>query len=378
MYKVLFIPLSLGYKTPEDTGFFHIVRDMALARELVRLAPETESIFIVPGLRANIVKSEGFNVIKSPPITFRSRIEDLHLYYDFLYSTIKKIEPSVIIGDMFSYPSLVADILSIPFVLVVDYIFPKDDINIFVRALGLRANLIIVCDTHPFWPIPSVLKAIENRVRFVGPILRPFNHLLEKSKREMKKELGFDPDDFLILVTMGGSGLFKEPFKVAIEAHKILRENIENVTIVLSLGIIPREEVTRGPLPEGLVILEYVKDLSPYIRASDVIVTRGGHGTLAEASVLGTPIIATNMPEMTRRLEDLCNIRRFRALGNTIFIPAYNFTPQKLAKCLTRILSDEELRNKMIRAGQRLPRDGRVKAAKLILNLLQKPDNFMR
>lgn len=369
-FKILFVPHLLGWRTAEDTGFFHIIRDLSLSEELLKIDPSVDIAFMVPGFRASFVESKGFKVIRTPVVTFHHKVEDFHVFFDYLYLTARKFNPDVVIGDMFPYASALAEFLNRPFILIADYVFPLGDVNVLARFFSLRVSKVLVCDTEPFWPVPKMLESIKNKMHFVGPILRQFNELRSKSKRDIKAELGFNPESPLILVTMGGSGLFSKPFKVAIEAFREVRKKIHNAVMLLCLGLTPKEKV--APIPEEVVIKSFISDLAPLIRASDVIVTRGGHGTLAEASVLATPIIVTNMYEPVRRQEELYNIRRFKFIGNVVFIPASDFTPKRLAFELERILSNDEFREKLVKAGLSIPTDGRVKAANLIYELLKK------
>lgn len=99
--------------------------------------------------------------------------------------------------------------------------------------------------------------------------------------------------------------------------------------------------------------------------------TRGGHGTLMEASALGSPIIATNMNDPYWRLEELYNIRRLKFIGNVTFIPASDFSPDRLARSIVKLLMNDTIREEMIKAGLSIPTDGRQKAAELIYRFLK-------
>jgi len=377
VYKILFIPHLLGWRDPNDTGFFHVVRDVALANELLKQRPSLNIKFVLPrGFRSQFVEDNRFNVIKVPPVTFYSRVVEFHMLFDLIYQKISELDIDLIIGDMFAYACVIADMLEKHCILIADYIFPRRSANILARFCARRASLIIVCDTELHWPLPPLLRSIKDRLYFTGPILRPFDHLLSKSKSDVKRELGIDPNKFLLLVTMGGSGLFREPFKVAVKAFKIVKKHLPSTIMILCTGRVLEEKILpEREVPNGLIIKRFVSDLAPYIRASDIIITRGGHGTLMEASILGTPIVATRTTHVTRKREEIYNIRRIMKLGNLIYIPPEHFNPETLARTLIRLLKNPNLRKRMIEAGQKLPKNGREKAARIIIEFLDSHRN---
>jgi len=333
---------------------------------------------MLSGSRALLVEKWGYDVIRVPAITFHSPTLEFINLFEVMYRSALYIKPDLIIGDMFSYASAIADSLKCPFILIADYLFPED-INVLFRFFARRTDLVIVCDTKLHWKLPNLLKPIEDKIVCTGPILRPFDELINTKKDILKRKLGFDPKDFLVLVTLGGSGGYLMRYKliheIAMEAFEMVRNDIPNVTMLICTGSSPRSIVTSKKRASKVIVKGFVDDLAPYIRASDVIITKGGHGTLMEASVLGTPIIAINLYEITRRKEELYNIRRFKKLGNLIHIPPTELNSRILANAIIKLLKDHKLREKMIKAGQKIPKDGRIKAASIIIELLRKNKN---
>ena len=90
---------------------------------------------------------------------------------------------------------------------------------------------------------------------------------------------------------------------------------------------------------KGLRIFDWVQDQEDYIMASDVIVSRAGHGTIMKSLVYGKPMILIPIPDHT---EQYGNARRAEALSVAKVIDQSKLTSTTLDIALNELLRDPD------------------------------------
>ncbi len=128
-----------------------------------------------------------------------------------------------------------------------------------------------------------------------------------------------------------------------------------------------RYVVSRGPrhdeyeLADNMLGAEFLPQTSvlPHV---DAVITHGGNNTVTECMWFGKPMLV--LPVFWDQHD---NAQRVHETGYGIRLPTYALTRDQLAGAVDRLLTDAELRERSVAAGERLrARPGTVAAADLI------------
>jgi len=169
-----------------------------------------------------------------------------------------------------------------PFVTVV-----TDMVSTHAMWFDKRADLILV-PTRMAWA-----SAVENhmdpdKVRVAGQPISLRHSIKDCDKATLRDKYGFPTDKFTVLLVGGGEGM--GPLG---ETAQAIDESGLDVNLVIVTG---RNTKLKAELEEltwenPTFIYGFVRDMPDFMRAADVIVTKAGPGTIAEALVAGLPII---------------------------------------------------------------------------------------
>jgi 1,2-diacylglycerol 3-beta-galactosyltransferase len=170
-----------------------------------------------------------------------------------------------------------------------------------------KPYLIVVTDlvsTHAAWfaneasqiIIPTqqaVRKAIRanvkpDQLKIIGlPVADRFCKPVGE-KKAIKEELGWTQDKVVILLIGGGEGM--GPLE---EISKKINDSNLDVALVVITGrnkkLKEKLENTKWSIP--VHIYGFVKNMPDFMRASDILLTKAGPGTISEALIAGLPII---------------------------------------------------------------------------------------
>src|SRR5208337_2957154 len=164
----------------------------------------------------------------------------------------------------------------------------------FVRtAIALvwgRSQLILIPDFPSPYTISVGNLAIPNRykgkVKLIGPIVAR-NGQPNHNQSEMKRRLGFSETRPLIYAAISGPKV--ERTILANLLLDSLSSFSKDYDVVLSRGN-PRGG--RKPLRlDGVTVYEWIENQDDFIKASDLIISRAGHGTIMKSLVYGKQMI---------------------------------------------------------------------------------------
>ncbi|MDI9643990.1 MAG: glycosyltransferase [Candidatus Verstraetearchaeota archaeon] len=284
--------------------------------------------FSTYGEAVEFVRKASFPVGEAPPIKVFEKVDGefdfrrtlsagpKNLYQFALQigaeiSLIERFKPDVVVSDSRLSTVLAARMIRIPSVLLLHQLrimIPhrrpikkryKLRIKSNVERLGLeilgslwkRSKVIIVPDLPPPYTIAkaNVVPSYQylKKVKLVGPIIPKHPEELPE-QAEIKRALGFD-DRPLIFAAI--SGTKAEKLMITKTMAEIFREFPDRYNIVLSRGI------SDSPCPEirtnggRLRIYNWVDDRYAYLKACDLLVTRGGHNTVGESIYYGKPMV---------------------------------------------------------------------------------------
>lgn len=177
-----------------------------------------------------------------------------------------------------------------PFVTVVtDPVTPHvawfcPDTDLCVVATETARDVALACGVPP------------ERVQVIGlPIRRAFETPRTETKPEARAGLGLEPDLPLVLLSGGGAGIGRLlPIAAAIGARLAHRSVRSQMAVIAGRNRRLQEQVQAQSWPIPLTAVGYVENMADWLSAADLLITKAGPGTLAEAACLGVPVLITD------------------------------------------------------------------------------------
>jgi uncharacterized protein (TIGR00661 family) len=141
----------------------------------------------------------------------------------------------------------------------------------------------------------------------------------------------------------------------------------ENYEIVISLGY---PNTDNKPIHHGNVtIYKWVPNRFEYLKASDLVICRAGHGTITQCMCYGKPMILIPTPNHT---EQLVNAMQTKNLGIAEIIQQEGLSKGKLLQTVQQTLeSTIPERTKEVQR-EALKHDGLENAVKTIIEMAEK------
>lgn len=133
------------------------------------------------------------------------------------------------------------------------------------------------------------------RVQVIGlPIRRAFAAVRGLPKAWLRSRLGLDPALPMVLLAGGGAGIGRMmPLARAIAARLAASGAPAQMVVAAGENRGLLRQLRREPWPLPVRCLGYVENMAEWMAAGDLLVTKAGPGTLAEAACLGLPAVIT-------------------------------------------------------------------------------------
>lgn len=198
--------------------------------------------------------------------------------------------------------------------------------------------------------------ALEDRVRCVGLPVHPRFARVADAPQAIRSSIGLDPRRTTALLVGGGEGAggLEEVVREIDRARLPLQ-----MIVVCGRNALLKERLEGAGLRTPARIYGFVKTMPELMRASDVVVTKGGPQTIAEALVVGRPVVVTQtLPGQEE--------------GNGVFVESrgLGFGPAStrlLVDHIAQIVTDDALREWMT---QNALRAGRPNAGRLVAQMI--------
>ena len=386
-------------------GLGHVTRDLAIAAELRRPAPELEILWLAAPPASDALRTADENVLAEASewrgasriaerCMSHGRLDLVHYVYRSrpawamnarLFRRVSDhYGVDIAIGDEafeVSVP-LVAHVLrlKVPFVMIFDFV----GTDAMTGAVHDRVGAWLL---NALWPLDRLVYARgPHSALFIGELedipCKPFGLGLPNRRKHAQEDylivghaLGFDPDDYtdphawrrrlgygdeqLVVCSVGGTSVGRELLELCTAAADPLRERVPDVRVVLVAG--PRIAVD-SVRARGCEVLGNVPRLYELFASSDVAVVQCGGTTTPELAALGRRFIYApieghfEQEVIARRLERHGVGRRMSLRATT-------------AEALAQMIFEE-----LGQYGQRgsMPLEGASKAAQHILATLEK------
>jgi pimeloyl-ACP methyl ester carboxylesterase len=136
--------------------------------------------------------------------------------------------------------------------------------------------------------LPMIRDWTERHFDFTGYITG-FDPADLGQRTKLRAELGYQDDERICIVTVGGSGVGADLLRRVIAAFPLAKERIAELRMVVVAG--PRIDPGSLPSHAGLQVLPYVHNLYRNLAASDLAIVQGGLTTSMELTAQRRPFL---------------------------------------------------------------------------------------
>jgi pimeloyl-ACP methyl ester carboxylesterase/predicted glycosyltransferase len=206
--------------------------------------------------------------------------------------------------------------------------------------------------------LPPIREWVEGHYDFAGYVTG-FDPAGLGDREELRRRLGYRPDERVCVVTVGGSGVGGHLLRRVIAAYPEARRLVPGLRMVVVAG--PRIDPASLPVHDGLEVHPYVHGLYQHLAASDLAVVQGGLTTCMELTAAGRPFLYFPLAHhFEQNFHVHHRLRRYNAGRRIDFTAA---TPEVIAAAIaTEIGRPVDYRP--------VETDGAARAARLLAELL--------
>lgn len=347
--KVLIMPCGIGMG--------HASRCVTIAQKLQE--EDVEIAFASYGSGYDMLNTyHEYQIFKLPDIKFYGVEGELDIKYTakksinapiiFLKSIyheskiIKKFKPDIVLADShFSVP-ITAKLFGVPCIMIqneltlnfsdqypqektVEYL--ENGLKKFVKNVCKLSNVIMVPDLPGSTEIPIKL---NEKVVHTGPFLRN-NPQKMLCKGDLRRKLGFENSEKIVLVTVGGSNFGIELLKIMCDASSML--DCDRLIFVTG----PTIEADFIQESHKIIKKKFLDNMMEWMKISDVIVSLAGHNTIMEVISLGIPNIIVPIDNHSEQLKNAMNIERY---GISIIEDIKKISPKQIAEDINMLIND--------------------------------------
>ena len=370
------------YMAPCGIGLGHVTRLHPIATELNKRGIQTVFSTYLDGLEyarhsrlptfaavpLNFkVKSDGTIDFKMTAATsglslgIRTFLKQVTREIEFL----KGFKPDVVVSDSRASSLVAARLLRIPVALVLNQfrveivrrpsgrkLSPVDRLFFFIANIGwlfIRTAIQLVWGSSQVIMIPdlpgpytislgnlAIPSRYNGKVRLIGPTFEeePSSRVTEATA---KHELGFDSKRPLIYGAVSGPRIEREV--VARILLATLKKMPREFQIAISRG--EPNGVRKAHHESRVKVYDWIENQDDFIKASDIVVSRAGHGTIMKSLLYAKPMILVPIPDHT---EQIGNARRAIQLHVAKVIDQNALNKDTLESAIQNILHSTEYR----------------------------------
>ena len=318
-------------------GLGHAQRDVAIARELRQLHPDLEIDWLAQDPVTRVLEAEGerihpasaFLANESRHIESESAEHDLHCFqawrrmdeillanFMVFHEVAEREQYDVWLGDeaweLDYYLHENPELKRAAYVWLTDFVgwLPMPDggpheayltadynaemIEHIARHRRTRDRALFVGNPGDIVPerfgpdLPMIREWTEQHFDFTGYI-SGFDPAQFADRQRLRDKLGYQPDEQVCVVTVGGSGVGAHLLRRIVEAFPLAKQQLPALRMIVVAG--PRIDPASLPAAEGLEIRAYVHNLYRHLAACDIAVVQGGLTTAMELTASQRPFL---------------------------------------------------------------------------------------
>ena len=319
-------------------GLGHAQRDVSIAAELRTLHPDLEIDWLAQSPVTDVLETHGERIhplsaelaSESAHITAESSEHDLNAFqairrmdeilvanFMVFHDAVTQGEYDLVIGDeawdvdhflhenpelkrtAFAWMTDFVGWLPMPAggdreaYLTADY--NAEMIEHVERFPRIRDRAIFVGDPDDIVPddfgpgLPSIRDWTERHYAFSGYVTGFDPSPLIERREELRRELGYEPDQRVVIVTVGGSGVGESLLRRVIAAYPDAARRVNGLRMIAVAG--PRIDPAVLEAPAGVEVRAFVPDLYKHLAACDLAVVQGGLTTTMELTAARRPFL---------------------------------------------------------------------------------------
>ncbi len=389
-------------------GLGHARRDVAIADEVRRLAPDLEIDWLAQHPVTKVLQARGerihpasaFLASESAHIESESAEHDLHCFqalrrmdeihvanFMVFHDLVREDPYDLWIGDeaweldyfLHENPELKAA----PYAWITDFVgwLPMSDggereafltadynaemIEQIARYPRVRDRAVFVGDPDDVVPdrfgddLPLIRDWTEQHFSFAGYVTG-FDPAAFSDRAALRSELGYEEYERVCLVTVGGTGVGGHLLRRVIASFPEAKRLVPELRMIVVAG--PRIDSATLPAHDGLEVCAYVHDLYRHLAACDLAIVQGGLTTAMELTASRRPFLYFPLKHhFEQSLHVHHRLERYRAGRRMDFDDS---PPEAIAQAI----HDEITRSVDYRP---VASDGAVRAARCIAGLLE-------
>ena len=364
-------------------GLGHAVRDLAIAEELRREAPEVAVTWLAGGAARMAIEEAGGKLhpraddfpgldeaAEAAANGFELRLGDYgthavevwRQHYALFRQIVATDRYDLIVGDetyeiwfpLHDEPAA----LPCPFVMVYDFVglgrvglrqrlarthdwFNERQATDHLLMARTGSRVVFVGELeditfdHFGVAMPRMRRYAERHYTIVGHVLR-FDPRDYRDPAETKRRLGYG-DEPLIIAAVGGTAVGKALLELCGAAYPLVVGERPRARMVLVCG--PRLSPDAISVPQGVTVLRYVPRLYEHFAAADLAITQGGGSSTAELTALGRPFLY--FPLTGHEEQRAIVAARQSRLGAGVELDFAQTGPRELARAVIEHLSEE-------------------------------------
>jgi predicted glycosyltransferase len=319
-------------------GLGHAQRDVSIAAELRKLHPDLEIDWLAQHPVTAVLEAHGERIhprsaelaSESAHITAESSEHDLNAFqairrmdeilvsnFMVFHDAVSEGEYDLVIGDeaweVDHYLHENPELKRTAFAWMTDFVgwlpmpaggereafvtadYNADTIELVERYPRIRDRAIFVGNPDDIVPddfgpgLPSIRDWTERHFEFSGYITGFDPAQLVERREELRRELGFQPDERVVIVTVGGSGVGEALLRRVIASYPEAARRVNGLRMVAVAG--PRIDPAALGAAPGVEVRAFVPNLYRHLAACDLAVVQGGLTTTMELAAARRPFL---------------------------------------------------------------------------------------
>ena len=328
--RILYISGSLGLG--------HASRDLAIAKELRRLDPEIDIVWLAASPASSVIEEAGEELLPQAGLYANDNIvaeksakQGFHLnLLKYLFKAMGSWKQNVKIFEEATgnekFDLIIADEayeiaealknkkmrdrIDAPFVMIYDFLGnfsmswnPIEKLGIYMWnrkwaeitdffSDNRNTALFVgepedVPSTSLGFRLPGCREVAEKACDFTGYVL-PFDPSEYTDKAKIREKLGYN-QGALVICSIGGTSVGRDLLSLCGKAYPIIKKQVPDLHMVLVCG--PRMSADSLNVPKGMDVREYVPGLYEHFAACDLAIVQAGGTTTLELTALNRPFL---------------------------------------------------------------------------------------
>jgi predicted glycosyltransferase len=366
-------------------GLGHAQRDVAIARQLRELVPGVQIDWLAQDPVTRVLEAEGERIhpasvhlaSESGHFESESAEHELHAFHTWRRMDEILVANFMLFHDVVTedrYDVWIADegweidyylhenpeLKNAHYVWLTDFVglLPNDDADDYERFLagdyneemvehiaahpGLRDRALFVGNLEDIVPaplgerLPMIADWTKEHFDFPGYI-SGFDPAGFADREALRAELGYEPDEKVCIVSVGGSGVGESLLRRVIDAYPEAKDKVPELRMIVVAG--PRIAPQALPAVDGLEIRSYVHNLYRHLAACDLALVQGGLTTAMELTANRRPFIYFPLKHhFEQRIHVAQRLDRYRAGRRMEFDDS---PPELIAEAITQEIGRE-------------------------------------